>query len=258
MPSSHCMIFKVVGSPLFSHCTTRWGSIQLLLCSHCTMNRRLHTAWLYNRKNRRQLYLVSTIKMVAHKKFAIHMFCVQRKGEKEKKKIMEEMVIVMLWSITPPRTSHCPVSCSLIGCLACQICLWFRAFVGDFAKPLGELKSGLQSCSFNLGVSGTWADRLFLFTSYRNKHEWTSEGILFQLRKDVNTQFFKFNSTDVNLLSCLVCLSDKILRYDWSDHLSIKLPVKGELHTYSTHLTEDNGITLKVNVYLQARLRINY
>ncbi len=28
MPSSHCMIFKVIGSPLFSHCTTIWGSIQ--------------------------------------------------------------------------------------------------------------------------------------------------------------------------------------------------------------------------------------
>ncbi len=40
MPSSHCTIFKVIGSPLFSHCTTIWGSIQSLLFSHCTMDRR--------------------------------------------------------------------------------------------------------------------------------------------------------------------------------------------------------------------------
>ncbi len=98
---------------------------------------------------------------------------------------------LILWSITPPRTSRFPVSCSLIGCrllamyiqsefishsrfwiadrfryLACQIfhgrqrfssdrvwlftlhdchlsewapiCLWFRAFVWDFAKPVCE------------------------------------------------------------------------------------------------------------------------
>ncbi len=38
MPSSHCMIFKVIGSPLFSHCTTIWGSSQSQLCSHCTMD----------------------------------------------------------------------------------------------------------------------------------------------------------------------------------------------------------------------------
>ncbi len=36
-----------------------------------------------------------------------------------------------------------------------------------------------------------------------NKHEWTLEGILFQPQKDVKTPFFKFRSTDVNLLlSC--------------------------------------------------------
>ncbi len=40
MPSSHCMIFKVIGSALFSHCTTIWGSSQSLLCSHCTIDRR--------------------------------------------------------------------------------------------------------------------------------------------------------------------------------------------------------------------------
>ncbi len=39
MPSSHCMVFKVIGSPLFSHCTTIWGSSQSLLCSHCTIDR---------------------------------------------------------------------------------------------------------------------------------------------------------------------------------------------------------------------------
>ncbi len=39
MPSSHCMIFKVIRSPLFSHCMTIWGSIQSLLFSHCTIDR---------------------------------------------------------------------------------------------------------------------------------------------------------------------------------------------------------------------------
>ncbi len=39
MPSSHCMIFKVIWPPLFSHCTTIWGSSQSQLCSHCTMDR---------------------------------------------------------------------------------------------------------------------------------------------------------------------------------------------------------------------------
>ncbi len=38
MPSSHCTIFKLVGSPLFSHCMTIWGRIQSLLFSHCTMD----------------------------------------------------------------------------------------------------------------------------------------------------------------------------------------------------------------------------
>uniref|UniRef100_A0A672QV69 protein-glutamine gamma-glutamyltransferase n=1 Tax=Sinocyclocheilus grahami TaxID=75366 RepID=A0A672QV69_SINGR len=38
MPSSHCMIFKVIGSPLFSHCTTIWASIQLLLRLNCMMD----------------------------------------------------------------------------------------------------------------------------------------------------------------------------------------------------------------------------
>ncbi len=33
MPSSHCMVFKVIRSLLFSHCRTIWGSIQSLLCS---------------------------------------------------------------------------------------------------------------------------------------------------------------------------------------------------------------------------------
>ncbi len=34
MPSSHCTVFRVVRSLLFSHCTTIWGSIQLLLCAY--------------------------------------------------------------------------------------------------------------------------------------------------------------------------------------------------------------------------------
>ncbi len=39
MPSSHCTIFKL-GSLLFSHCMTIWGSIRSLLCSHCAMDQR--------------------------------------------------------------------------------------------------------------------------------------------------------------------------------------------------------------------------
>ncbi len=49
--------------------------------------------------------------------------------------------------------------------------------------------------------------------------------------QDVKTKFFKFRSTNDNLLSCLVCLSDKkwrIRHYDWSDRLSIKLSAKGQ------------------------------
>ncbi len=34
----------------------------------------------------------------------------------------------------------------------------------------------------------------------QNKHKGTSEGVLFQLWKDVNKHYFKFKSTDVNLL----------------------------------------------------------
>ncbi len=45
------------------------------------------------------------------------------------------------------------------------------------------------------------------------------------------TPFFKFDSTYINLLSCLICLSDKMAnqRYDWSDRPSIKLSAKGQL-----------------------------
>ncbi len=42
----------------------------------------------------------------------------------------------------------------------------------------------------------------------QNKHEWKSEGILFQPWKD--GIFFNFKSTGIHLLSCLVCLSDKM------------------------------------------------
>ncbi len=46
------------------------------------------------------------------------------------------------------------------------------------------------------------------------------------------TQLFKFKATEVNLLSCLICLLDKMM--DLADRLSIKPPGKGELHvTYN-------------------------
>ncbi len=61
------------------------------------------------------------------------------------------------------------------------------------------------------------------------KREWTLEGILFQLRNWINTHHFS-KSTDVNLLFSLICLvffrQKGIWCYNWSDRLSIKLPVK--------------------------------
>ncbi len=73
----------------------------------------------------------------------------------------------------------------------------------------------------------------FLFLAL-NKHEWTSEGILFQPRKYVNTHHFSNSSqlTSIYSLVWFVCLSEKkwqIWLYDWSDCLSIKLPAKGKL-----------------------------
>ncbi len=43
------------------------------------------------------------------------------------------------------------------------------------------------------------------------------------------TEFFTFESTEINLLSCLICLLGKMTdsHYDWSDRLSIKLFVNG-------------------------------
>ncbi len=43
------------------------------------------------------------------------------------------------------------------------------------------------------------------------------------------TPFFKFKSTDINLLSGLVCLSDKMAGYDWSVLLSLKPPGEGSV-----------------------------
>ncbi len=54
-------------------------------------------------------------------------------------------------------------------------------------------------------------DHLLLVIA-QNKHEWTSEGILFQLWKDVNAHYYSSSSPPM-LLSCLVCLSDKNGRF---------------------------------------------
>ncbi len=48
----------------------------------------------------------------------------------------------------------------------------------------------------------------------QNKHEWTSEGILFQPLKDVNTHNFSNTSPPMLIYYCLVCLSDKMA--DWA------------------------------------------
>ncbi len=42
------------------------------------------------------------------------------------------------------------------------------------------------------------------------KHKININNAFVQLRKDVNTHSFKFKSTEVNLLSCLICLSGKM------------------------------------------------
>ncbi len=43
------------------------------------------------------------------------------------------------------------------------------------------------------------------------------------------TEFFTFESTEINILSCLICLLGKMTdsHYDWSDCLSIKLFANG-------------------------------
>ncbi len=64
MPSLHCVIFKVVGSHCFHTARLSW-----VACSCCgvhiarwTSDRKLHAAWLYNKKNRRQLCLVHKLR----------------------------------------------------------------------------------------------------------------------------------------------------------------------------------------------------
>ncbi len=60
----------------------------------------------------------------------------------------------------------------------------------------------------------------------RNKHEWTSESILFQPWKDVNTHTFSSLSPPKLIYSPVwfVCWARwRIRRYDWSDRLSIML-----------------------------------
>ncbi len=52
-----------------------------------------------------------------------------------------------------------------------------------------------------------------LVVKARNKHEWTSEGIVSTAERCQYTPFFTFKSTDNNLLSHLVCLLDKNGRF---------------------------------------------
>ncbi len=68
-----------------------------------------------------------------------------------------------------------------------------------------------------------------------NKHEWTSEGIVSTTERFQCTPFFKFKSTDVNLLSCLVCLFNKVA--DSGLWLVNKTPSEGSIpwsHTDQT------------------------
>ncbi len=65
----------------------------------------------------------------------------------------------------------------------------------------------------------------------RNKHEWTSERMLFQPRKDIIIHNFSRISPP-KLIYCpvwYVCRTKwRIWRYDWSDRLSLKLFAKGQ------------------------------
>ncbi len=66
----------------------------------------------------------------------------------------------------------------------------------------------------------------------RNKHEWTSEGLLFKPLKDINTHHFSSSSPLTLIYSPVwfVCRTKwQIQRYDWLDPLPIKLPTKGQL-----------------------------
>ncbi len=68
-----------------------------------------------------------------------------------------------------------------------------------------------------------------------NKHEWTSEGIVSTMERFQCTPFFKFKSTDINLLSCLFCLFNKVA--DSGLWLVNKTPIEGSIpwsHTDQT------------------------
>ncbi len=108
-------------------------------------------------------------------------------------------------------------------------------------------------CSASAQVAHEAITFSYLLVMAWNIHEWTSEVILFQLQKNVNTQFFKFKFTDVNLLCTvwLVCWTKwQILHYDWSNCLSIKVPAKGQFQTENSVI---NVQFWKVYAWLQEK-----
>ncbi len=75
-----------------------------------------------------------------------------------------------------------------------------------------------------------------IYFKAQNKHEWTSEHILFQPRKDINAH----SLSPLNLIYSpvwFVCQKKWWIRhYDWSDRLSVKLFAKGQLRWISWFL----------------------
>ncbi len=103
----------------------------------------------------------NVIKMIAHKKFGIQMVCplICSKRRRKKKKIIEEMPgYVILWSITPPPTSCCPVSYSLIGC---RLLLMYFSVRTNFTQQDFELRQvKIFSMPNILWVSAILSDRV--------------------------------------------------------------------------------------------------
>ncbi len=92
----------------------------------------------------------------------------------------------------------------VLGLSAFKVCQFSNNVFQQWIQVCGSLMCCSRSL-YCLSSSGTCHNHHFLFTSYSMKE--TSEGILFQLRNDVNTHHYK--STYINVLSCLIWLSDK-------------------------------------------------
>ncbi len=73
----------------------------------------------------------------------------------------------------------------------------------------------------------------FLLVIAWNKHEWTSEGILFQSQKDISSIFQVHRCYSALRSGLFLRQKWQTQRYDWSDHLSIKLHAKGQFNEHT-------------------------